>query len=429
MPAGAHPAGQLEWHWLLTQQGAPSFPQDWPDTPAAARLAAAQQLQVQAAAEARPLGRARRAGAAGWAFADWARLGQAAGQAGGAAAPRGAAAAAAGQLQPGRAAARAQQRRRKKLDRRQQQEREQRPQQGREASAGLQGATPMQQQQQDGGASAGLQAATPMQTDQQQQGGEAPAGLQAATPMHTDQQHRPQQLPPAAATSLGRLPEPWVVVRSLGCWQAVGRSGPAAGPSSDAVAAQQELQLPLRGLQLLSGSSLQLQQRLQAGALRWVPRAQLPSLGQVVAADRQLVRVAVRLVGKGRCLEGAELAVEAAGQQLPSTQAAGQELPVPAGDPPAQQLLLIGYVTSSSPRGAAMYPGGYGLCSLPAISRVLGSGVSLAAAGQAGGSSSAASAGGGGRAAGVQVLLRSPGCSVWRRAALSLPVCAPGLSS
>ena len=39
--AGCYAAGLREWHWAATAMGMPSFPNDFPDTPAAAALAQA----------------------------------------------------------------------------------------------------------------------------------------------------------------------------------------------------------------------------------------------------------------------------------------------------------------------------------------------------------------------------------------------------
>jgi hypothetical protein len=164
-----------------------------------------------------------------------------------------------------------------------------------------------------------------------------PAGRAPKAPALPSIDWRALRAPNAAghAGSSGGGQAGWHVARSA---DAVLRALPKAGPAPAAAAAA-----PGSGGQLLRSSAAKAVAR---GQLVWRPKQQQPGRDTATAAGAPacLVRVAVRILGKGRCEEGAQVCL-------------------PGGQ-------VMGHITSASARGSSCYPGGVGFCSLEALWRL-----------------------------------------------------------
>lgn len=118
-----------------------------------------------------------------------------------------------------------------------------------------------------------------------------------------------------------------------------------------------------------------------------------------VQQPRPLVRVTIRVLGKGCCEEGAQLV----GTFGPASSTTNMGQQASATAPP----IVVGFVTSASPRGARGYPGGGGLCCALSLWRLR----SLQHIGRHGAGDAVAD---------VLLSLRNPGSTALRRVAVQI---------
>jgi hypothetical protein len=138
------------------------------------------------------------------------------------------------------------------------------------------------------------------------------------------------------------------------------------------------------------------------------------------SGSRVLVQVTVKVLGKGRCLEGTEIwGIDQAPQEGLRGRSEQEAAPVAAGQvgrthyqQQDRQVCrrhgqgtgvylgsLLGFVTTAVPRGAAGYPGGVGFCDVRGVFKLFGQGWQ---------------SGGAWHRSAVKVLLRNPSSDAFR---------------
>ena len=148
------------------------------------------------------------------------------------------------------------------------------------------------------------------------------------------------------------------------------------------------------------------------------------SSGGSSSGNRCLVQVVVKVIGRGRCMEGTEIwGIDQGGQQgtwWTDAEAGAGGGGVTGGQQQQGQGrrrhgqgtgvylgTLLGFVTTAVPRGAAGYPGGVGFCDVRGVWKVYGQ---------------RWESGGGWHRSSIRVLLRNPGSDAFREGQLLVSV-------
>ena len=334
--AGVRPCGQLEWRWAASLAQAPCFPYDFPHTASGTSWLQSERQRHWASASRRPPGRARKVSSAA-AYVPWSTvLGK---HIIAVADP------AAGSI---RSAA---------------------------GSTGSTGGTPTAGPRERGVGRLRLMARCPEDTGlllPRPKGGSLERGL------------------PDEITLAPSCPYPV-------CWNPTAQSGPPQRASSSPTGAlsgsltrveRKCRQLLARALRAGSGGvvgrapTAELQDHTRRPNGESTLLTPLPSIGAPVAAADprgvRLVYAVLRVIGKGRCEEGAAVMTEdlRATPSVASVNGPGRD-PASIGEEGSVPMIVIGFVTSGFPRGlpGGAYPGGMSLCDTSHLNHRDGDGV------------------------------------------------------